>query len=258
MSEKHPSKVVVWVRLSGLPYKYYSKALFRVIAIVVGKVVKVDYSTKVGERGKFAIDGPVQKLEYEGLNNICFGCGIYGHAKENCTRTSTREIRPEVDKSGRVVVGENEPTPGKDSPLYGSWMVMDNRRRQSNVIQARNTVTMTRQEQGRGSRFASLEVEDSPMSDEVVMEHTLTEVVVPDGTSTNIVRNFAKGASSSSVPLIVLNEAYLQSNPGKKNKIGRVVAASTEVLPLITGQAVDMVERVVQGPRGVHAAVTII
>ncbi|KAL4366987.1 hypothetical protein GQ457_05G012790 [Hibiscus cannabinus] len=37
-SEKHPSRVVVWVRLPGLPYRYYSKALFRRIAAIVGEV----------------------------------------------------------------------------------------------------------------------------------------------------------------------------------------------------------------------------
>ncbi|KAL4272423.1 hypothetical protein GQ457_13G019880 [Hibiscus cannabinus] len=52
--EKVPSHVVVWVRLLGLPYRYYYKALFRRIAQVVGKVVKVDYNTQAGERGKFA------------------------------------------------------------------------------------------------------------------------------------------------------------------------------------------------------------
>ncbi|KAL4281257.1 hypothetical protein GQ457_03G022950 [Hibiscus cannabinus] len=100
-SEKHPSSVIVWVRLPGLPYRYYCKALFRRIANLVGKVVRVDYNTKAEEMGKFArlvvmvdlnkplrscigIDDFVQKLEYEGLNQICFGCGVYGHSKEVC------------------------------------------------------------------------------------------------------------------------------------------------------------------------------
>ncbi|KAL4383220.1 hypothetical protein GQ457_15G009900 [Hibiscus cannabinus] len=101
-SEKHPSHVVVWVRLPGLPYRYYCKALFQRIAQVVGKVVKVDYNTQAGERGKFArlavmvdlnkplkpcigIDNFVQNLEYEGLQQICFACGVYGHTQEVCT-----------------------------------------------------------------------------------------------------------------------------------------------------------------------------
>ncbi|KAK9046489.1 hypothetical protein V6N11_052376 [Hibiscus sabdariffa] len=65
------------------------------------------------------------------------------------------------------------------------------------------------------------------------------------------------GASSSSMPKVNLNEAYLQSNPGKKTKPGKVVGSNTEVVPIVAGQEVDMVERVVQGKSGVHAAITI-
>ncbi|KAE8673782.1 hypothetical protein F3Y22_tig00111772pilonHSYRG00087 [Hibiscus syriacus] len=86
--------------------KYYCKALFRRIAMVVGKVVKVDYITQAGKRGKFArlaimvdlnkplkscigIGNFIQKLEYEGLQQICYTSGIYGHSKENCVATSS-------------------------------------------------------------------------------------------------------------------------------------------------------------------------
>ncbi|XP_039002736.1 uncharacterized protein LOC120129249 [Hibiscus syriacus] len=99
--EKHPSQVIVWVILPGIPYRYYSKAIFRRIAMVIGQVVKIDYSMNSGERGRFArlavlvnlnkplipclkIDGFWQKIEYEGLQQICFQCGVYGHSKENC------------------------------------------------------------------------------------------------------------------------------------------------------------------------------
>ncbi|KAL4324878.1 hypothetical protein GQ457_11G030110 [Hibiscus cannabinus] len=100
-SEKHLSHVVVWIRLPGLPYRYYCKALFRRIAAVIGRVIKMDYNTKEASRGKFArlvvlvdlnkplkacigIDNFVQHLEYEGVQHICFGCGVYGHSKEEC------------------------------------------------------------------------------------------------------------------------------------------------------------------------------
>ncbi|KAE8729402.1 hypothetical protein F3Y22_tig00003715pilonHSYRG00059 [Hibiscus syriacus] len=52
--EKYPSHAIVWVRLPGLPYRYYYKALFRRLVNHVGRVVKVDYNTQAGERGKFA------------------------------------------------------------------------------------------------------------------------------------------------------------------------------------------------------------
>ncbi|MBA0662985.1 hypothetical protein Goklo_007046 [Gossypium klotzschianum] len=53
MKDLHLSDIVVWVRLPGLPYRYYNKDLFRAIAGVIGQAVKIDYNTIVGRRGKF-------------------------------------------------------------------------------------------------------------------------------------------------------------------------------------------------------------
>ncbi|KAL4324061.1 hypothetical protein GQ457_11G028370 [Hibiscus cannabinus] len=97
----HPDKVMVWVRLPKLPYRYYTKSLFRYIANSIGKVVHIDYNTDDGGSGRFArlavivdlhkplvsgiiIDGMRQDIEYEGLPTICFTCGKYGHSKEEC------------------------------------------------------------------------------------------------------------------------------------------------------------------------------
>ncbi|KAK8519696.1 hypothetical protein V6N12_030060 [Hibiscus sabdariffa] len=44
---------VLW-KPQGLPYRYYSKALFMHIDGVIGKLVKIDYYTHVGDRGCFA------------------------------------------------------------------------------------------------------------------------------------------------------------------------------------------------------------
>ncbi|KAL4319053.1 hypothetical protein GQ457_18G007360 [Hibiscus cannabinus] len=132
-----PTKVIVWVRISGLPYRYYSKALFRRIAVVIGKVVKMDYNTHEGERGRFArlavlvdltsplisclkIDGVLQSLEYEGLHNICFHCGTYGHTKESCLDL-VKAVTPE--QSGPNVSGPS------DDAVFGPWMIADTRRR---------------------------------------------------------------------------------------------------------------------------------
>ncbi|KDO50221.1 hypothetical protein CISIN_1g0394271mg, partial [Citrus sinensis] len=66
-----------------------------------GKVVRIDYNTESMTRGKitriavevtlskplvsqFLLDGKVQKVEYENLPNICFGCGKCGHSCESC------------------------------------------------------------------------------------------------------------------------------------------------------------------------------
>ncbi|KAL4302118.1 hypothetical protein GQ457_10G024680 [Hibiscus cannabinus] len=134
-AQKFPTHVIVWMRLPGLPYRYYSKALFQVIASIVGKVVKIDYNTKAVERGKFArlailvnlnkplipcigIDGMVQKLEYEGLSQICFKCGTYGHSKDGCGNTIlVPPAEPPVSKHMEVI----SPQVDKGSELFGPW-----------------------------------------------------------------------------------------------------------------------------------------
>ncbi|KAL4290645.1 hypothetical protein GQ457_14G017720 [Hibiscus cannabinus] len=99
--EDYPSQIMVWVRLPKLPYRYYTKSLFRYIAAAIGKVVCIDYNTSEGKRGRFArlaiivdlkkplvsgiiIDGQRQDIEYEGLPEICFKCGVYGHSSDFC------------------------------------------------------------------------------------------------------------------------------------------------------------------------------
>ncbi|KAH1113395.1 hypothetical protein J1N35_006773 [Gossypium stocksii] len=72
-------------------YGYYL-GLVRALASVIGKIVKVDYNTIDGTRGKFArvavvvdifkplvpfidVDGKKQAIVYEGLPSICYTCG---------------------------------------------------------------------------------------------------------------------------------------------------------------------------------------
>ena len=127
-AEDHPKQILAWVRLPGLPYRYYSKHLFNAIAGLVGEVIRVDFNTMKGRRGRFArlavmvrldqpllpgmiIDGRFQRIEYEGLPSICFGCGKYGHTKELCAEVQKQTVQPKIV----------EPTP-KAAEMYGPWM----------------------------------------------------------------------------------------------------------------------------------------
>ncbi|KAE8681993.1 hypothetical protein F3Y22_tig00111277pilonHSYRG00016 [Hibiscus syriacus] len=88
-ADDYPSQVIIWVRVPGLPYRYYSKSLFRMIAAEIEKVIKIDFNTNAGERGKFAklavvvdlnksllpwigIDGFVQRLKYKAYHTFAF------------------------------------------------------------------------------------------------------------------------------------------------------------------------------------------
>ena len=82
------------------------------IGQLIGRVIKLDFwssraaTAKSTTRGRFAracieiditkpllgviyIEGKPQRVEYEGLDSICFHCGRYGHRKDSC-----RELAP--------------------------------------------------------------------------------------------------------------------------------------------------------------------
>ncbi|PPR92209.1 hypothetical protein GOBAR_AA28464 [Gossypium barbadense] len=84
-----PSEVCVWIPLPRLPKVMYKNSIFNAIENTIGKVVKIDYNTKNGTRGRFTrmalfmdlkrplisklfIDGKLQRVEYKRLPNVCF------------------------------------------------------------------------------------------------------------------------------------------------------------------------------------------
>ncbi|KAL4366343.1 hypothetical protein GQ457_05G016040 [Hibiscus cannabinus] len=108
--KNHPDKIVVWVRLPGLPYRYYTKSMFRCIAGVIGQIVKIDYNTSEGKR-----------VEYEGLSLICYKCGCYGHSVEVCTGNKNK---------GDADAGSAPSVPPKvaSTEKYGPWMMASGRK----------------------------------------------------------------------------------------------------------------------------------
>ncbi|KAI9112523.1 hypothetical protein K1719_016446 [Acacia pycnantha] len=146
------SKVVAWIRIPGLSFRYYHKSTLRAIGMLLGEVVKIDYRTETMGRGKFAciavltdlmkplvpwikVDGKTYGIEYEGLPLICFECGRYGHNREKCrvgkriesegqdqtkmaVDTEAGSSTVGVGQSGHAGGASSEPTP----PPYGTWM----------------------------------------------------------------------------------------------------------------------------------------
>ncbi|KAL4325035.1 hypothetical protein GQ457_11G016650 [Hibiscus cannabinus] len=177
----HPDKIVVWARLPGLPYRYYTKSMFRCIAGAIGEVVKIDYNTSEGKRGRFArlavvvdlnkplipsliVDGFCQRIESEGLPTICYACGRYGHTQDVC--------KPHAEK----VNSNNQPTSGKSKSReveerFGPWMQVPTRK-SGRVMQGRgsSTVINSRKDfvEHQSGKFAVLAQEED--------EHELIEV----------------------------------------------------------------------------------
>ncbi|KAI9084010.1 hypothetical protein K1719_034006 [Acacia pycnantha] len=121
---------------------------------VFGDVVRVDYNTESGERGKFAriavvinltkpliskiqVDGEIIFVEYEGLPSICFDCGKYGHLQNSCPEKMVPVAGdPSVPAGADPSVPNASPIPivppaqeAREAPQFGAWMQVQRRRR---------------------------------------------------------------------------------------------------------------------------------
>lgn len=91
----------VWVHFPILPVEYYTEDWLKRAGDQIGKTIKVDATTRATTRGKFArvcIEVDLTKLlkagyvmkdkewrvQYEGLTELCFACGKYGHKESYC------------------------------------------------------------------------------------------------------------------------------------------------------------------------------
>ncbi|KAI9091954.1 hypothetical protein K1719_027889 [Acacia pycnantha] len=142
--------VIGWIRLPKLPARYYHKAIIRSIGSVFGEVIRVDYNTDSGERGKFArlavnidltkpliskiqVDGELIFVEYEGLPSICFNCGRYGHLRESCPANTVIAGAPSEAPnavSPNVGAPAHETLP-QESFEFGEWMQVQRRPRRT-------------------------------------------------------------------------------------------------------------------------------
>ncbi|KAL4297420.1 hypothetical protein GQ457_12G008290 [Hibiscus cannabinus] len=223
-SEKHPSQVIVWIRLTGLAYRYYTKALFRHIAQLIGQVVKIDYNTQGGGRGKFArlavlvdlnkpllarirIDGNIQRIEYEGLHHICYNCGTYGHSKEQCDGLRSQMAATGDCNSTGLRTSHSEGQDTKEVESFGPWMVAETRRRRpaGQITATDNTRSLLG-----SSRFAALEV---PEDGTVVTGTTKDFSVTREADLGSTEKQLDVGAVGNG---ITKNAAYMASNPDKR------------------------------------------
>lgn len=119
----------VWVRLSNIPVNLYHRSILMGIARGLGKPVRVDLTTLNFERARFAricveinlskplkgsvlINGERYYVAYEGLNNICSGCGMYGHLIHGCPRVVMEKSQAEavqtvIEKTGEVAIRDD-------------------------------------------------------------------------------------------------------------------------------------------------------
>ncbi|MBA0857269.1 hypothetical protein Goshw_009877, partial [Gossypium schwendimanii] len=82
---------VVWIKFLGL--LEYSKVLLKAISQLVRPVVRINVNIMLEKRG---IEGRLQVVEYEGLSNVYFRCGVSGNSSELCQET---KMIPKEDES---------------------------------------------------------------------------------------------------------------------------------------------------------------
>ncbi|KAI9075718.1 hypothetical protein K1719_042334 [Acacia pycnantha] len=114
-------RVAVWVRIPDLPMEFCTVESLGMIGNMIGKIIKIDRSTSIYDKGGFAricveidlqkpllpaftVFGEDKQLVYEGLHMVCFSCGLYGHEKEVCPHRKQEEGEPVC----RDDVGSNE------------------------------------------------------------------------------------------------------------------------------------------------------
>ncbi|XP_019184262.1 PREDICTED: uncharacterized protein LOC109179151 [Ipomoea nil] len=133
--------ILAWVRFPSLPIEYFDDDFLKKIGKTIGRPIKIDYVTNLVSKGKFArvcieldITKPVLSrfvlnfeewpIEYEGIHQICFKCGIYCHRIKMCGKDQTETTTIET------TTGSTEPQLGMERPVqkpkekYGAWMLV--------------------------------------------------------------------------------------------------------------------------------------
>ncbi|KAI9087302.1 hypothetical protein K1719_030772 [Acacia pycnantha] len=139
--------IAAWIRLPDVPFEFYNIESLRRIGNMVGRMIKIDRSTSIYEKGGFAricveidpkkpllptyvVFGEERDIIYEGLHQVCFECGKYGHQKKGCPMRQSRiriirtiskiriqcrdgvESKPEkevsVDNRPRIISGDKD------------------------------------------------------------------------------------------------------------------------------------------------------
>ncbi|PKI44474.1 hypothetical protein CRG98_035148 [Punica granatum] len=147
------SAVAIWVRLLELPIEFYTEKLLSKIGNRIGPLLRIDSRTYLKVRGKYArlcvqvdlmrplpttlwIGDFEQPLQYEGIDQLCFNCGIVGHTFSTCP-----DLVPTPPSSPLPTAQVDALPISTEDPAYGPWLMVQNRRKRTPNTISRNSRT---------------------------------------------------------------------------------------------------------------------
>ncbi|KAI9125222.1 hypothetical protein K1719_003838 [Acacia pycnantha] len=128
--------IATWIRLPDVPFEFYNVESLCRIGNMIGKMIKVDRTTSIYDKGGFAhicveidlqqplhpsytVFGEERPIIYEGLHQVCFTCGRYSHQKDNCP-TKKDEDQPNTQQNMEFESEGSSGVKGMESELGGS------------------------------------------------------------------------------------------------------------------------------------------
>ncbi|XP_025635616.1 uncharacterized protein [Arachis hypogaea] len=216
-----------WIRIPNLPIELYNPRFLWRVGSAIGQMLKIDRTTSIHSRGRFAricveIDlakqlvprisvlGSELNIEYEGLYQICFNCGRYGHRMDQCGETVVEQVETQkvenvdqkADSGDNQAIDDNQnrsftdfgiqhdTRPNQNPPNFGPWMMVRRQNEKKKAISSNekggNIHEINRGEklapedivesieEGRGSRYNIL-YEENPQDVEVHAMHVDSE-----------------------------------------------------------------------------------
>lgn len=126
------SRVAFWLRIPKLPLELYNTPFLHRIGSSLGTMLRIDKMTSIHSRGRYAricvemdlskplvphieVQGHRLPLEYEGLHQICFDCGRYGHKVGQCSPVAG--VMPPRDSANKQPDAQ---APGNSTTMAGS------------------------------------------------------------------------------------------------------------------------------------------
>ncbi|GKV48717.1 hypothetical protein SLEP1_g55521 [Rubroshorea leprosula] len=147
-------KTAVWVKLHGVPIVCFHEAICLYLGSKIGRPIKVDPTTLLAARGKFArvcievdlsqplpssVDLDLEELpqslisvEFEGLHKICFQCGEFGHTENYCRFKNPGKASPVGNPRSKAMIELTQtlkPNPEENDMTFGPWMVQQRKPR---------------------------------------------------------------------------------------------------------------------------------